>query len=77
MVHSGTLRVVWRTNGTSISESPYSFWVYVKIEVRDVKVRTTEQGLIKPNSLYFIAKCSFAHICMVFGASAREESQVV
>ena len=68
---------VGSTNGTSISESLYSFRTYVKIEGRDVKVRTTEQRLIKPNSLYFIAKCSVAHIRMIFGASAREESQVV
>src|SRR6516225_567037 len=36
-----------RTNGTSLSESLYSFWVYGDILGHDVKVRTTEQGLIR------------------------------
>ena len=37
-----------RTNGASLSENPYSAWVYVKTQEREIKVRTTEQGLIKP-----------------------------
>ena len=38
------------TNGTSLSESLYSFWVYGEILGHDVKVRTTEQAFIKPKS---------------------------
>jgi hypothetical protein len=38
------------TNGTSLSESLYSFWVYGEILGHEVKARTTEQAFIKPKS---------------------------
>jgi hypothetical protein len=37
-----------RTNGTSLSETPYSAWVYVKTRESESKVHTTEQEFIKP-----------------------------
>ena len=56
LAHARTLKMtsVDPTNGTSISESLYCVWVYVKIDGHCVKVRTGEKELIKPNSLCFI-----------------------
>ena len=58
---------VGSTNGTSISESLYCVWVYVKIDGHCVKIRTGEQEVINPNSLCFIPNV-MSHISAWFPA---------
>ena len=60
-----------RTNGTSLSANPYSFYVYVENHGFDLKVRTTEQKIITSKYPCLDAKCSLLHICMLSGAATE------
>ena len=44
---------VCRTNGTSISENVWLLYAYVKVQVSDVKGRTTEQRSMELKSFLF------------------------